>query len=101
MKTRPLTAFDSHHLRSAQGWVEFLIFTEANAELERITPGLQLHPDVLTLRVEISVKTHNWVGCVEFGESLVAIAPDRDTGWIGRSVGLQELHRTQEAFDKL
>jgi hypothetical protein len=62
MTELPLTPADSHRLKSAQGWVGLLNFSEANAELERITPDGQSHPDVLATRVDVCVKTQNWVG---------------------------------------
>jgi hypothetical protein len=44
---------DHHHLQAAQGWLELGNHTEANEELERITPLNRAHPDVLQVRWRI------------------------------------------------
>jgi hypothetical protein len=41
---------DSHYLAAAQGWLELGNHFEANEELERITPAMRVHPDVLEIR---------------------------------------------------
>ncbi len=51
---KPLEPPDNHHLRAALGWIGLGNFQEANEELEKITPQLRAHPDVLTIRYEIT-----------------------------------------------
>ncbi len=75
--------------------------TEANAELERITPANQLHPAVQEVRWHLCAKAKDWAACVQIAQSLVNVVPERPFGWIHRSFALHELKRTPEARDLL
>ena len=44
---KPLENPDLLHLQAAAGWLELGNHIEANEELEKITPKLRAHPDVL------------------------------------------------------
>lgn len=92
---------DNHHLRAAIGWLELGSHLDAESELDRIQPKLQLRPDVLELRWQIRAKAHAWDECLRIAEDLVGVAPDDVVGYIHRSFALHELKRTQEAFDLL
>jgi len=48
---------DSLHLQAAQGGLDLGNHVEANEELERITPQLRAHPDVLQVRWRIYRRT--------------------------------------------
>ena len=98
---KPLPAPDSHYLRAAQGWLELGNDQEANEELERITPQLRAHPDVLEVRWHIYAKEAKWDACVDIASAIVKQAPESSFGWIHRSFALHVLKRTQEAFDYL
>jgi predicted Zn-dependent protease len=74
---------------------------EANEELERITPSLRAHPDVLEVRWQIYAQAKKWEACVDIAEAIVQQAPQRALGWIHRSFALHELERTKEARDFL
>jgi tetratricopeptide (TPR) repeat protein len=74
---------------------------EANEELELIDAPLRAHPDVLEVRWGIYAKVKNWEACLHIGTALIKLAPERTTGWIGRSFALHETKRTQEAYDEL
>jgi hypothetical protein len=50
---KPLEPPDSIHLQAAQGWLELGDHIEASEELEKITPQLRAHPDVLKARWEV------------------------------------------------
>lgn len=50
----PLEHPDVHHLRAAQGWLELGNHLEADKELERITPQLRAHPDVLDRAITLA-----------------------------------------------
>lgn len=91
----------SHHLRAAQGWLELGNHLEANDELERITPQLRAHPDVLEVRWHIYAHAKKWDACVDIASAIVKLAPESSFGWIQRSFTLHELKRMQEAFDQL
>ena len=92
---------DTLHLQAAHGWLELGNHLEANEELERITPELRAHPDVLEIRLEIFFRGKQWLGCIEIGNVLVEARPKKSIGWIHRSFALHELKRTQEAFELL
>ena len=44
---KPLKHPDNLHLQAASGWLELGNYIEANVELEKFTPQLRVHPDVL------------------------------------------------------
>ena len=92
---------DKRHLEAAEGWLELGLHLEANEELEKITPQLRGHPDVLELRWHIFAKEKKWEACVDIATATIKLAPDRSGGWIHRSFALHEMKRTQEAFDQL
>jgi tetratricopeptide (TPR) repeat protein len=98
---KPLEPPDSHHLKSAQGWLELGNHLEANEELENITSEKRVHPDVLEVRWRIFAKVGKWDACVDIASAIIKLAPDRSDGWIHRSFALHELKHTQDAFDKL
>src|SRR5581483_3147774 len=92
---------DTHHLKAAEGWLELGNHLEAEAELENIAPALRVHPDVLSLRWQISAKSKKWETCVDLGVAIVTTDPTRPDGWIHRSFALHELKRTEEARELL
>ena len=92
---KPLQAPDSHHLRAAEGWLGLGNHLEANEELERITPQLRAHPDVLEVRWHIYAKETKWDACVDIAGAIIKLAPNRPDAWIHRSFALHELKRTQ------
>lgn len=98
---KPLPVPDSHHLRAAQGWLELGNDREANEELEKITPTLRAHPDVLEIRWHIYAHAQKWEACVDIAGAIIKLDPNRPDAWIHRSFALHELKRTQEAFDHL
>ena len=98
---KPLAPPDSHHLLAAQGWLELGNHLEANEELERITPELRAHPDVLEVRWQIYAHAEKWDACVDIAGAIIKLDPNRPDAWIHRSFALHALKRTQEAFDQL
>jgi predicted Zn-dependent protease len=92
---------DSHFLNAAHGWLELGLPAEAVAELTRISPTHQEHPEVLEMRWQICASAHEWHRCVEVANVLVERAPKRASGWIHRSYALHELKQTREAFEAL
>src|SRR5947209_7357308 len=97
----PFPPPEYHHLKAAEGWLELGNHLEANEELENIPPALRSHPDVLQLRWQIYAKAKKWDACVDLGEALVKLAPDREISWIHRSVALHAQKRYQEAWELL
>src|SRR5882672_9302715 len=98
---RPLEHPDDLHFQAAQGWLGLGSYLEANDELEKITSHLRAHPDVLELRWHIYAKEEKWAACVDIAGAIIKLDPNRPDAWIHRSFALQELKRTQEAFDQL
>jgi tetratricopeptide (TPR) repeat protein len=95
-----LALHDKRHLDAAQGWLGLGLWKEANEELEQITS--QSHPDVLGVRWDVyAAAGERWKACLDIGEALVKLIPDRAEAWIRRSFALHELKRTQEALDLL
>ena len=82
---------DLHHVRAAMGWLELGNDVEANEEFQRIAPALQVHPDVLEIRWEISAMAKEWESCVDIASIIVELAPDRPFGWIGRAYSLRRV----------
>jgi tetratricopeptide (TPR) repeat protein len=80
--TEPLKPPDIHHARAAYGWLELGNHLEANEELEKITPQLRVHPDVLEIRWQIYAKELKWEACKEIARAITQIAPSRPSGWI-------------------
>jgi len=69
--------------------------------LEKVTPTLRAHPDVLELRWQIYAKEKKWEACVDIATAVIKLAPENCNGWVHRSFALHELKRTKEAFDLL
>jgi tetratricopeptide (TPR) repeat protein len=74
---------------------------EAGRELDRVSSRQRSHPDVLELRWSVCAAERDWAGALAAAEQLVALAPERLSGWIHRSFSLHELRRTREARDQL
>lgn len=92
---------DQRHLQAAEGWLELGLHLEANEELDKITPQLRGHPEVLELRWRIYAKEKKWEACVDIANAIIKLAPERQDGWLYRSYALHEMKRTREAFDQL
>lgn len=54
---------NTHYLQAAVGWIELGNYLEANEELERITPQVRAHPDVLTARWQIYAHAKKLTWC--------------------------------------
>ena len=98
---RPLEHPDDVHLRAAQGWLELGSHIEANEELEKITPQLRTHPEVLKVRWEIYADARKWESALDIAAALIQLDPNDPLGWVHRSYALHELKRTTEARDNL
>lgn len=79
---RSLEQPDTFHLSAAIGWLGLGKWQEANEELEKITPGLRAHPDVLEVRLEIYSKAGKWDITAEIARALVKIRPNDPQLWI-------------------
>ena len=97
----PLEPPDSLHLEAAQGWLGLGNHTEAGAELEKISPGMKGHQDVLNVRWGICAAARQWEAALEIASAIIRLAPEDPLGWVHRSYALHELKRTAEARDNL
>ena len=82
---------DSHYLSSAVGWMELGNLTEANLELERLSPAVWQHPEVLEVKWLLDSKAERWDCCLKWAESLLNVAPENPTGWIHRAYALRRV----------
>lgn len=96
-----LSPSDQTHLEAAQGWLGLGNWREANEELDRITPTMRAHPDVLCIRWTVCSKARNWKLAVEIARKLAEADPDDSFGLVRLSWSLDELGRVQEAYDLL
>jgi len=100
---------DTHHLMAAVGWLELGNHAEAGEEIARVSAANLTHPDVLEVRWVICAEGNSWDAAVEVADALVAVAPERSSGWVhrayatrrARSGGLEQAERLLlEALDK-
>jgi len=92
---------DKVHLDAAQGWLGLGDHIQANEELEKITPQLRAHPDVLRVRWRVYAQAKKWGACCEIGRTLTELEPDKPGGWNDHAQSLHRLDRTEEAYDLL
>jgi len=97
----PLQPPDSFHLEGAQGWLELGNPVESSEELEKVSPQMRTHPDVLKVRWEIYAAQKKWEAALDIATTLMELEPEKPLGWVHRSYCLHELKRTREARDNL
>lgn len=64
------------------GWLELGNYLEANEELEKITPQLRAHPDVLKIRYEIYAAAQKWNEAHTIAQALVEIVRTNVENWL-------------------
>jgi len=79
---KSLTPPDSHHLNAALGWLGLGNWKEADEELEQITQANRVHPDVLTVRLEVYVKAGKWDLAADVAKTLRDSRPKEPRYWI-------------------
>lgn len=84
-----LPASDVQFLLAATGWIELDLPAEADGELNRIAARHQQHPEVLEVRWQACAAQAQWDRAVTIAATLVAVAPERDLGWIHRAYALR------------
>jgi hypothetical protein len=84
---------DCTHLEAAKGWCELHAFLEANEELEKITPQMRAHPDVLEVRWQSYANLEKWDGALDIASAIVKMVPQKPEGCIYTASTLQELGR--------
>lgn len=93
MKTnaKKLESPDIHHVRAALGWMELGNHVEAGEEIARVSAANLNHPDVLEIRWAICAEGKSWDAAAEVAESLVAVAPERSSGWVHRAYAVRRM----------
>ncbi len=99
----PLEPPDAHYLSAADGWSELGLPAEAEAELNRIAPNYQSHPDVLESRWRILAQTRRWENALSVARTLLEKAPNRCSGWLDHAYALRRTSNNglQEAWNAL
>ncbi len=92
---------DSLHLQAAKGWCELHAFLEANEELEKITPLMRAHPEVLEVRWQIYANLEKWEGALDLAQAIMKLVPEKPEGYIYCASSLQELGRREQAYRTL
>jgi len=100
---QPLAPPDTHFLSAAVGWYELGNLEEAKAELEKVAPATQNHPEVLEVRWLVHAQEKNWDEGLAVAEKLVGSAPERSSGWLHRAYALRRVQSggLQTALDAL
>jgi tetratricopeptide (TPR) repeat protein len=99
----PLEPPETHYLSGALGWLGLGNVAEAKAELGRIAPARQNHPDVLEVRWQICAEEKRWEDGLQVARALIHAAPERVTGWLHQAYALRRTARggLQQAWDVL
>ena len=101
IRVAPLGAPDTYHLSAAEGWLGLENWREAAADLEKIRPGMREHPNVLEVRCQVAVLAQNWAEALPICQKMTLQTPGRSFGWLYLSYVLNEMDRTNEAYDTL
>ena len=103
---------DTFHLSAALGWLELGNWQEASEELEKITPALRVHPEVLEVRFQVYAAAKKWDLAAEIATTLVQIRPNDPQLWISHAYAARRmpdggipqakgiLHKAQQLFPK-
>ena len=82
---------DTHYLSAAVGWVELGDCSEARAELAKVAPGFQSHPDVLEAGWLIEASEQNWKAALDVARNIIQAAPNRCFGWLHQAYALRRV----------
>ena len=88
----PLEPPDSHYLDAANGWLGLGCAEDARAELGKISPANQQHPDVLEARWMICAHEQRWQDALAVACAELVAAPDESSGWLHRAYALRRVH---------
>jgi tetratricopeptide (TPR) repeat protein len=74
---------------------------EAGIKIERISPDMRTHPDVLKLRYEIFKHEHRWHAAFDTAVAYSKKRPNDVEGWLGQAICLHEMKLSQRALNTL
>ena len=99
----PLEPPDTHYFAATVGWIELGNLAEAKAELSRISPECQRHPDVLELKWMLCAEEKDWKGGLEVAQSLLELSPERASAWLHQAYALRRVPdgSVRKAWDAL
>ncbi len=92
---------DFHHLNAAEGWLGLGSMPDAEVELAKLSPAVQVHPEVLRVRYHLYERNKHWESAAEIAQQLCQVVPETPFGWIHLAYALHELRRTREAYNVL
>jgi len=92
---------DLFYLESAQGWCLLGNLKEAEAELDKVSPGYRVHPDILEVRFAIYCTRKNWPVCMELATAMLEAVPERPVSWINCATVLHGPKETKAAWHTL
>jgi tetratricopeptide (TPR) repeat protein len=90
---------NDRHLEAAEGWLELGNYLEANEELERISPVLRAHPEVLRVRWKVYAAAKEWDGAFAIAQTLTDKLPGLEQHWLFLAAALHGMGKTQEAYE--
>ena len=88
---------DRRYLDAAQGWLGLGNLLEAESELQRISPNLQTHPEVLELRWKTLSSVGNWDLAAKVARTLSELMPFAARGHALLAQSLKNQGRIEDA----
>ncbi len=98
---KPFAREDSLILEWARECLKSGRSLEAGMKLERISPELRKHPEVLKLRYEIYKQEKRWHAALDAAQDYSEMVPTDVAGWLGQAVCLHEMKLSQRALNML
>ena len=92
---------DQRHLDAAEGWLGLGDWLAANEELDRISPHIRVHPEVLSIRWRVYSMAEKWELAFEVARSISEGVPKASFGYVHMAVALHKMNRTKEALELL
>ena len=99
--SKPFAREDSLILEWARECLKSGRSLEAGMKLERISPELRKHPEVLKLRYEIYKQEKRWHAALDAAQDYSEMVPTDVAGWLGQAVCLHEMKLSQRALNML
>lgn len=82
LSTQTLSPPDKRSLEAARGWIEFGEWDEILSELDNIGMRLRLHPDVLSVAIQVHGAAHETDYARLLSFISILLAPDRVEAWL-------------------
>jgi len=92
---------DQRHLDAAEGWLGLGDWPAANEELDRISPQIRGHPEVLSVRWRVYSMAEKWELAFAVARSVSEKVPDASFGYFHMAIALHKMKRTNEALELL